>query len=83
MGLLVLRAWSPLVWGICDCLGFRPVSMLLGRLGLLVRWRGSSGVAIMVWLLGSEESEAREKLGFIVAVALAVAAMLEAVFLAG
>jgi len=38
---------------------------------------------LLVWVLGSRESELAKKLGFIVAVALLAAAVLEAVFLAG
>ncbi len=66
-------------------LGLHPLSMLLDRfLGITVPGDLDLAMwALLAWLLGSRESELAKKLGFIVAMVLAVAAVLEAVFLAG
>jgi len=55
-----------------------PVSTLLGRLGVSVT--GDIDIpmwALLVWFLGSRESENAKKLGFLVAVGLAALAAVE------
>ena len=66
-------------------LGLHPLSTLLGRL-LGIRAPGDVDLAawtLLAWLLGSRESEAVKKAGFMVAMALLAAALVEAALLMG